>query len=56
MWCAVEQVMEVRCPLCGYHVSMWGGLRGGLCEVVLGTMMMGGCMGCCIPGGIREVT
>ena len=34
-----------------------GGIEGGgLCEVVLGTMMMGGCMGCCIPGGIREVT
>ena len=44
MWCAVEQVMEVAALLCGYHVSMCGGLRGeGLCEVVLGTtMMMGG--------------
>ena len=52
MWCAVEQVMEVAVPpvwLPCVHV-------GGLCEVVLGTMMMGGCMGCCIPGGIREVT
>ena len=58
MWCAVEQVMEVAVPPVWLPCVHVGGIEGGegLCEVVLGTMMMGGCMGGCIPGGIREVT
>ena len=44
MWCAVEQVMEVAVPpvwLPCVHVGRMEGGEG-LCEVVLGTMMMGG--------------